>query len=64
MTAIPLTVFPSSLRGGEKVAKAPKPGITVSRPPDTPDFDGTPRSLLNLPAPLYIPHVDIRVTVA
>lgn len=35
-----------------------------SRPPDTPDFDGTPRSLVNLPAPLYMPHVVIKVTTA
>ena len=64
MIPIPLTVLPSSLRGGAKLAKAPRPGITVIRPPATPDFEGTPSSLVNLPAPLYIPHVVIKVTVA
>ena len=61
---IPFTVLPSSLRGGPKLAEAPKPGITVKSPPATPDFDGTPSSFVNLPAPLYIPQVVIRVTVA
>lgn len=62
--AIPLTGFPSSFKGGDQVVKDPNPGITVSKPPETPLLDGTPRSLVNFPAPLYIPQVVIRVTTA
>jgi hypothetical protein len=57
-------VLPSELTFGEKVAKAPIPGTTVSKPPDIPLLEGTPQSLVNFPAPLYIPHVVINVTTA
>jgi hypothetical protein len=63
-TAMPLTVLPSALIFGEKLAKAPKEGITVRSPPETPDFAGTPSSLVNFPAPLYIPQVVMTVTTA
>jgi len=46
------------------VQNAPIPGITVSKPPETPLLEGTPRSFVNLPAPLYIPQVVISVTTA
>jgi hypothetical protein len=62
--AIPLTGFPSSLRGGDQVQKDPIPGIIESRSPETPLLEGTPRSFVNLPAPLYIPQVVIKVTTA
>lgn len=61
---IPLTVFPSSFNGGENVANAPSPGMTVNKPPATPLLEGTPNSFVNLPAPLYIPQVVINVTTA
>lgn len=61
---MPLTVLPSELIFGEKLAKAPRDGITVKRPPETPDLAGTPSSLVNFPAPLYIPHVVMTVTTA
>ena len=64
MTAMPLTVFPSGLILGEKLATAPIDGTTVRRPPDTPLFAGTPISFVNFPAPLYIPQVVITVTTA
>ena len=61
---MPLTVFPSSFKGGAHVQKAPIPGITVKRSPDTPLLEGTPSSFVNLPAPLYMPQVVISVTTA
>lgn len=61
---IPLIVVPSAFSFGEKVAKAPIPGITVKSPPEIPLLVGTPQSLVNFPAPLYIPHVVIMVTTA
>lgn len=61
---MPLTGFPSSFKGGDQEQNAPIPGITVSNPPETPLLEGTPSSLVNLPAPLYIPHVVINVTTA
>jgi len=57
-------VFPSEFKGGENVEKAPIPGITDSSPPETPLLLGTPKSFVNLPAPLYIPQVVINVTTA
>lgn len=64
MSYIPLTVLPSALSGGDHVANAPRPGMTLKRPPETPDFEGTPRSLMKLPAPSYIPQEVMRVTTA
>ncbi len=32
--------------------------------PETPLFDGTPQSLINFPAPLYIPQVIIKGIIA
>jgi hypothetical protein len=61
---MPRTVLPSGLILGEKLATAPIDGTTVKRPPETPLLAGTPSSLVNLPAPLYIPHVVITVTTA
>lgn len=64
MIPIPLIEFPSAFSFGENVAKAPIPGMTVRSPPDTPLLVGTPQSLVNFPAPLYIPQVVIIVTTA
>lgn len=61
---MPLTGLPSSFKGGDQVQKAPIPGIIDNKAPDTPLLEGTPRSLVNLPAPLYIPQVVIMVTTA
>ena len=62
--AIPLTVLPSGLILGEKLAIAPRDGTTVKRPPETPLLAGTPNSRVNFPAPLYMPQVVMTVTTA
>jgi hypothetical protein len=61
---IPFTEFPSSFNLGPKLAKAPTPGTTVKSPPETPLLHGTPKFFVNLPAPLYIPHVNMNVVIA
>lgn len=61
---MPLIEFPCLSKGGDHVAKAPNPGITDNKPPETPLLLGIPMSLVNFPAPLYIPQVVIRVTTA
>jgi len=61
---MPLIEFPYRSSGGDHVATAPIPGSTESNPPDTPLLLGIPISLVNFPAPLYMPQVVIRVTTA
>jgi len=64
MIAIPFTEFPTSSILGEKLMTAPKFGMIVRSPPLTPLLVGTPQSLTNFPALLYIPQVIMRGTTA
>ena len=46
----PLTLFPTASSGGANVPRPPFPGATVTIPPPTPLFPGSPMSYSQSPA--------------
>ena len=59
VTSWPRTLLPAASSGGEKVARPPLPGETVTMPPLTPLLPGIPISYSQSPDSSYRPAVAI-----